>query len=117
MAGRIEHHADAALVTVRRLVRSDGSAGGNSVRDGSFQVLDQDLEVQHFGLLVKLLGPCRRAVPLLRLEVEPNAAVGIACLHPALAASAATVVREEAYGANLGHVVMLDPDGNEFCVA
>lgn len=29
----------------------------------------------------------------------------------------ATFVREEAYGDELGHVVMLDPEGNEFCVA
>jgi hypothetical protein len=29
----------------------------------------------------------------------------------------ATVVREEFYGEVLGHVVMLDPEGNEFCVA
>jgi hypothetical protein len=35
----------------------------------------------------------------------------------ALLAAGATFVREEAYGAQLGHVVMLDPEGNEFCVA
>lgn len=29
----------------------------------------------------------------------------------------ATTVREESYGRGLGHVVMLDPEGNEFCVA
>ena len=34
-----------------------------------------------------------------------------------LVALGATVVREERYGAALGHVVMLDPEGNEFCVA
>jgi hypothetical protein len=34
-----------------------------------------------------------------------------------LAAAGATTVREESYGADLGHVVMLDPEGNEFCVA
>jgi predicted enzyme related to lactoylglutathione lyase len=36
---------------------------------------------------------------------------------PELVAAGATVVREEWYGAELGHVVMLDPEGNEFCVA
>lgn len=36
---------------------------------------------------------------------------------PELVALGATVVREEHYGAALGHVVMLDPEGNEFCVA
>jgi catechol 2,3-dioxygenase-like lactoylglutathione lyase family enzyme len=35
----------------------------------------------------------------------------------ALAAAGATVVREELYDEHLGHVVMLDPEGNEFCVA
>ena len=34
-----------------------------------------------------------------------------------LAASGGTVVREERYDEHLGHVVMLDPEGNEFCVA
>jgi hypothetical protein len=29
----------------------------------------------------------------------------------------ATKVREERYGDEFGHVVMLDPEGNEFCVA
>lgn len=34
-----------------------------------------------------------------------------------LAAAGATVVREESYGRQLGHIVTLDPEGNEFCVA
>ena len=36
---------------------------------------------------------------------------------PELVSLGATVVREEHYGAALGHVVMQDPEGNEFCVA
>jgi hypothetical protein len=36
---------------------------------------------------------------------------------PELVALGATVVREEHYEETLGHVVMLDPEGNEFCVA
>jgi hypothetical protein len=34
-----------------------------------------------------------------------------------LVAAGATAVREEHYGEHLGHVVMHDPEGNEFCVA
>jgi catechol 2,3-dioxygenase-like lactoylglutathione lyase family enzyme len=34
-----------------------------------------------------------------------------------LSDAGATVVREERYGPELGHVVMRDPEGNEFCVA
>jgi hypothetical protein len=34
-----------------------------------------------------------------------------------LTAAGATSVREERYGDSLGHVVMLDPEGNELCVA
>ncbi len=34
-----------------------------------------------------------------------------------LVAAGARTVREESYGEHLGHVVMLDPEGNEFCVA
>jgi hypothetical protein len=35
----------------------------------------------------------------------------------ALVDAGATQVREESYDGALGHVVMLDPEGNEFCVA
>jgi glyoxalase superfamily protein len=35
----------------------------------------------------------------------------------ALVTAGATALREESYGAHLDHVVMLDPEGNEFCVA
>ncbi|MBM0235876.1 hypothetical protein JNW88_00035 [Micromonospora sp. ATA32] len=34
-----------------------------------------------------------------------------------LVTAGATTVREVSYGEHLGHVVMLDPEGNEFCVA
>jgi Glyoxalase-like domain len=34
-----------------------------------------------------------------------------------LTAAGATAVREEFYDEHLGHVVMLDPEHNEFCVA
>ena len=33
-----------------------------------------------------------------------------------LTAAGATAVREEFYGEYLGHVVMIDPERNEFCV-
>ncbi len=36
---------------------------------------------------------------------------------PELVAAGATVIREEWYEEALGHVVMHDPEGNEFCVA
>ena len=36
---------------------------------------------------------------------------------PELQAVGAGIVREEFYGQVLGHVVMQDPEGNEFCVA
>jgi hypothetical protein len=34
-----------------------------------------------------------------------------------LATAGATLVREEHYEEGFGHIVMLDPEGNEFCVA
>jgi hypothetical protein len=34
-----------------------------------------------------------------------------------LTAAGATHVRDETYDGVLGHIVMLDPEGNEFCVA
>jgi hypothetical protein len=36
---------------------------------------------------------------------------------PELEAAGATIVRAAFYGEALGHVVMQDPEGNEFCVA
>ena len=36
---------------------------------------------------------------------------------PELVSAGATVIREEWYDDALGHVVMQDPEGNEFCVA
>ena len=35
----------------------------------------------------------------------------------ALADAGGTVVREESWDGQLSHIVMLDPEGNEFCVA
>jgi hypothetical protein len=34
-----------------------------------------------------------------------------------LVGAGATLVREESYGPDFGHLVLLDPEGNEFCVA
>ncbi len=34
-----------------------------------------------------------------------------------LVALGASFVREESYGEQFGHIVMVDPEGNEFCVA
>jgi Glyoxalase-like domain len=34
-----------------------------------------------------------------------------------LVAAGATAVREDAFDGHLDHIVMLDPEGNEFCVA
>jgi catechol 2,3-dioxygenase-like lactoylglutathione lyase family enzyme len=34
-----------------------------------------------------------------------------------LVSAGATVVREDAYDGQFSHIVMLDPEGNEFCVA
>ena len=35
----------------------------------------------------------------------------------ALVAAGATRVREKSYDGGFGHVVMVDPEGDEFCVA
>ena len=40
----------------------------------------------------------------------------IRVMVPELVAAGATVVREEYYGDVFGHVLMADPEGNEFCV-
>ncbi|MEV4844639.1 VOC family protein [Micromonospora matsumotoense] len=48
--------------------------------------------------------------------VEPSAPRRAAARRPHDVAGA-TVIREERYGDVLGHVVMQDPEGNEFYVA
>jgi catechol 2,3-dioxygenase-like lactoylglutathione lyase family enzyme len=50
-----------------------------------------------------------------REGAEREAAIGATV--PTLVAAGAVVVREERSRDVLGHVVMLDPEGNEFCVA
>ena len=47
----------------------------------------------------------------------PRRAQLIRAKVPELVALGAVVVREEYYEDALGHVVMMDPEGNEFCVA
>ncbi|NHC15515.1 VOC family protein [Motilibacter deserti] len=42
---------------------------------------------------------------------------GVRARAAELAARGAVLVREQSYGGAFGHVVMLDPEGNEFCVA
>jgi Glyoxalase-like domain len=47
----------------------------------------------------------RRSVRLIRAKAAELVSAG------------ATVIREEAFGSQLNHVLMQDPEGNEFCVA
>ncbi len=51
----------------------------------SIEVIDLDLEVDHLGLSAGLLRPGRRLEPRVRLEVESDAARGIAHVDPILA--------------------------------
>jgi predicted enzyme related to lactoylglutathione lyase len=53
----------------------------------------------------------------IRVAGEPRSAQRIREKVAALVEAGATTVREEFYDEDvLGHVVMLDPEGNEFCV-
>ncbi|MFI5734203.1 VOC family protein [Kribbella sp. NPDC051587] len=49
-------------------------------------------------------------------ERSPESAVRMRAKAAALVELGATQVREDFYGDQLGHIVMLDPEGNEFCV-
>jgi predicted enzyme related to lactoylglutathione lyase len=42
---------------------------------------------------------------------------GAALIDAELVAAGATVVQEHSFGDVLDHIVMQDPEGNEFCVA
>lgn len=64
MTGRIEIYADAGLGLMGCHYRSDFER----VRSCGVQVVDEDVEVEHFVLLSWLLWPDGRAVPGLALE-------------------------------------------------
>lgn len=72
--------------------------------DASYQTAKNRV---HIDLRVAGDGPCDPTVRerLIRATV------------PELVALGGTVLREEHYDGTLGHVVMTDPEGNEFCVA
>ena len=56
---------------------------------------------------IRVAGPTRDDVTAARMRTKALELVGLG----------ATQVREEFYGPGvLGHIVMLDPEGNEFCV-
>ena len=82
MSGRIQHHTDPAGVAVLGLVRGDGSAEGEHRFDGGAEVGYLDLEVHHLLLGVGGLGPCRRLVPGLGLDVDSHSPIGIPQLDP-----------------------------------
>ena len=56
---------------------------------------------------IRVAGPLRDSAAAERMRTKASELVGLG----------ATQVREEFYGPDvLGHIVMLDPEGNEFCV-
>src|SRR4051812_44443884 len=79
----VEHDADLLGITVGWLPRCLGAASVDYSLDGGVEVVDLDLEMEHLGLLTRLLGPRRRPVPAFGLDVEANPIVGIPKLGPA----------------------------------
>jgi hypothetical protein len=69
VAGGVEHDPDALRVAIWRLPWCFCAAGLDRVGDGRFKVDDFDLEVEHLGLLSGPLGPRRRLIPRLALDV------------------------------------------------
>jgi hypothetical protein len=55
---------------------------------------------------IRVAGPTRDAAAADRMRSKATELVALG----------ATQVREDFYGSELGHIVMLDPEGNEFCV-
>lgn len=83
MTGRVEHDPQARGVAVGWLVGGLGPAALDHERHRCLYVVHEDLEVRHLRLAPGPLRPHRWLVPLLGLEVEADAAAGIAELHPA----------------------------------
>jgi len=82
MASRVEHDADAPGVSVRWLPRRFGAASADSEGNRCIEVVHLDLEMHHLRLLAGPLGPRRRLVPGLALDVEVDTAYGIPELRP-----------------------------------
>jgi hypothetical protein len=76
MTGWIEHDPDARRVAVWWLPKGDISASFERCRDGSLDVIDLDLEVEHLCLIAGLSRPRRRFIPAVALNVEVHAAQG-----------------------------------------
>jgi hypothetical protein len=89
---------------------------------GNTSIIDPDDELPAIGFLrvpepktaknrlhidIRVAGPGERS---------PESAVRMRAKAAALVELGATQVREDFYGDQLGHIVMLDPEGNEFCV-
>jgi hypothetical protein len=74
---------------------------------GFLRVPEPKTSKNRFHIDIRVAGPTRDDVTADRMRTKASELVGLG----------ATRVREEFYGPDvLGHIVMLDPEGNEFCV-
>lgn len=73
---------------------------------GFLRVPEPKTSKNRLHLDIRVAGPVRDEAAAERMRVKAAALVELG----------ATQVREDFYGPELGHIVMLDPEGNEFCV-
>jgi hypothetical protein len=89
----------------------DGSGiidpGGVGPAIGFLRVPEAKTAKNRLHLDIRVAGPGERS---------PESAVRMRAKALALVELGAAQVREDFYGDQLGHIVMLDPEGNEFCV-
>ncbi len=90
MAGRVEHDPDPGLVAVGRLMRGFRTARPDRTSNGRVDVVDLDFEVEHLLLFARFLGPDRRNVLLIALNVQTDPTRRVADLKPT-----GTVVRRD----------------------
>src|SRR6476660_7482199 len=74
VAGGVEHDTDPLGITVRRLPRC--------FRPGRVEIIDLNFEMNHLRLLAGSLGPARRLVPRLALDVDVHTTRRVPQLGP-----------------------------------
>lgn len=82
MTGRVEDHSDPLAISIRWLPGCLGATKLQRAGDRGLEVVDLDLEVHHLRLFSRLLGPGRRFVPRVALDVEMYAAFRVEQLRP-----------------------------------
>jgi len=95
VACRVEHDPKTRAIAVRWLVRCLVASPLEHQSNGCIEVAHEKFEVHHLRLVSELLGPDRRLIRFLRLDVPADATLRIAELQPAHAVASGDLPAEQ----------------------